>query len=78
MSVNPARAPRDGDWTSERASRLIDDCVESTLRRFGTVNFLMMGIQAEVSGYMQGFVAGRGWESDITDVLLAHLAMRLA
>jgi hypothetical protein len=65
------------DWTSETAVKLVSDCVESTLRRFGTANLEAVGIQPEVIGYMQGFVVGRGWESDIMDVLLARLTMRL-
>jgi hypothetical protein len=69
----------DFDWglTPEAMERLIANCVQSTLGRFGYDNLKEVGIQAEVAGYMQGFVQGRGYFPDITDVLVAALTAKL-
>lgn len=63
-------------WTGESVADLVRECVAATRRRFPVrESDTYLVVTEEVAGFMQGFVAGRGFDVDITDALLVALNM---
>lgn len=67
LYIDIHRAPTNAD----AIARLIDECVKATRQRFPDEP-----VTPETVSFMDGFVRARGWDTDITDVLLAALTRR--
>jgi hypothetical protein len=73
LGVRSAETP---SWTGETVRQLVDECVRATRRRFTErESDTYLVVTAEVAAFMEGFVAGRGFDVDITDALLVALNM---
>lgn len=66
------------EWTSDEVALLVQDCVKATRARFhqAIAPDNDITVTDEVAGFMQGFAAGRGFTTDITDALLVALNFR--
>lgn len=72
------RSAMSPEWTADTVALLVQDCAKATQLRFGVWDpgaprSHPVVVTDEVAGFMQGFVAGRGFDVDITDALLVAL-----